>query len=102
MLKYVLIEVIAEERAEEERAYRQKAQALFDEYGIAPTRVFQIWGRKMGQVFAELGEFETEEQAAAAWSKLTADKRWQALQKERVAAGTVVPGTQEMLDLRHP
>jgi hypothetical protein len=100
MYKAVLIEIIAPGKEGEDRAYRQKAQALFDEYGIAPTRVFRVWGRKRGQVFVELGEFETQEAAWAAWTQLGEDERWQALQEERIAAGTVVQGTDEMLDLR--
>jgi hypothetical protein len=100
MFRYVTMEVITPGREADDQAYREKAQALFEKHGIAPTRVFQVWGRRMGQVCAELGEFETREQAEAAWSELAADKEWRALQKERDASGVVLPETRELLDLR--
>jgi len=100
MFRYVTMEVIAPGRDADDRAYRERAQALFEKHGIAPTRVFRVWGRKMGQVYAELGEFETQEQAEAAWSELAADKAWRALQEEREASGVIIPGTPELLDLR--
>ena len=95
MFKHVLIEVIKLGREAEDKAYREKAQKLFEKYGIAPTRVFGVMGRKHGQVFVELGEFESLEEANKVSSKLAQDEEWQRLQEERNKAGTVVPGSGE-------
>ena len=99
MIKYMVMEVIALGKGEEDRAYREKVQKLFDKYGVSPTRVWRVNGRRMGQVMAEMGEAESAEAAQAVGTKLVADAEWIALQKERNEAGTVVPGTQEVFEL---
>ena len=96
MFKSFLTEVLAEGKEAEDKAYREKAQKIFEKYGIAPTRVFQVWGRKAGQVLVELGEYESFEKAGETWTKLAQDEEWQKLQEKRNKAGTVVPGTGEI------
>jgi hypothetical protein len=98
MYKMILVEVIAWGKGEEDRAYREKSQAIFDRYGIS-QKVWRIEGRKMGQVLVELGPFSSREENEAASAKLFADEEWQALQRERIEAAVVVPGTQEFFIL---
>jgi hypothetical protein len=98
MYKMLIIEVIAPGKEQEDRAYREASQKLFDKYGVR-HKVWQIDGRKMGQVLVEFGPFEGREAAQAAADKLYADAEWQRLQAERIAAGVVVPGTQETFSL---
>ena len=86
--KFVLTEVIALGQGDQDRAYREKVQ-----------RLFEMHGRKMGQVFVELGESESREEAGAVSAKLAADEEWKKLQQERIESGTVVPGTQESFEL---
>jgi hypothetical protein len=58
-----------------------------------------VRGRKAGQVFVELGEFESRDAAEAAAAKIAADEEWVKLQQERNESGTIVPGTQELWEL---
>jgi hypothetical protein len=95
MYKMVLIEVIAPGKSKEDRAYREKSQRIFDPYGV-PHKVWGIEGRKMRQVLVEIGPFDSREDAQAAQDKFGADEEWLGLQSERIEAGVVIPGTQEL------
>ena len=95
MFKHVLMEIIAPGKYAEDKAYREKAQKLFDKYGISPTRVFGVGGRQEGLVFVEMGEFEDMQAAQAAYAELSKNEKWQKLQEERINAGTVLPGSDE-------
>jgi hypothetical protein len=96
--KMILTEVIAQGKGEQDRAYREKSQRIFDRYGV-PHKVWNIEGRKMGQVLVEFGPFGSREESEAAGAKVFTDDEWQALQQERIEAGVVVPGTQDILIL---
>ena len=98
MYKVILIEVIAPDKREEDRAYREKSQKLFDRHG-ASHKVWSIEGRKMGQVLVEFGPYESREEADAIAAKVYADEEWPSLQAKRTEAGVVVPGTQEIFIL---
>ena len=98
MYKVILTEVIAQGKGEADRAYREKSQKIFEKYG-AYHKVWSIEGRKMGQVLVEFGPFVSREESDAVGAKVDADEEWQDLQRERIEAGVVVPGTQEIFIL---
>ena len=98
MYKVVLIEVIAPGKREDDRAYREKSQKIFDRHG-APHKVWSIEGRKMGQVLVEFGPYDNQEEAEAIAAKIYADEEWPSLQAKRAEAGVVVPGTQDVFIL---
>ena len=98
MYKVILVEVIGLGRGKEDRAHREKAQHIFDRHGVA-YKAWSVEGRTMGQRLMEYGPFESREAFEAARAKLRADEEWQALQKNWIEAGVVVPGTTEAFTL---
>jgi hypothetical protein len=94
MYKVLLIEVIAHGKGEEDRADREQSQRVFDKYGM-PRKVWNVEGRKSGQVLVEYGPFASREEFEAARDKLLADEEWQDLHAKRIEAGVVVPGSGE-------
>ena len=98
MYKVILTEVIAQGKGQDDRAYREKSQRIFDRYGTF-HKVWIVQGRRMGQVLVEFGPFESREESLAVQAKIGADEEWLALQRERIAAGVVVPGTEEIFIL---
>jgi hypothetical protein len=94
MYKVILTEVIAQGKGEDDKAYREKSQRIFERHG-AFHKVWHVEGRQMGQVLVEFGPFVSREESEAVSANVSADEEWQALQRERIEAGVVVPGTQE-------
>ena len=98
MVRFMLTEVVRFGHEEEDKAYRRKAAEIMKRYGIE-VQVWRIEGRKIGQVLVDWGVFDSAEEVRERIGRLFADSDWQALEQERAAAGTIIPGTMEELRL---
>ena len=94
MIRYLLTEVVALGKEEEDKAYRERVQPILEKYGMTET-VWRVDGRRQGQILVDFGEYESREDAEKKIAQLSADREWIALQEERAKLGTIVPGTGE-------
>jgi len=94
MIRYLLTEVVALGKEEEDKAYRERVQPILEKYGMTET-VLRVDGRRQGQILVDFGEYESREDAEKKIAQLSADREWIALQEERAKLGTIVPGTGE-------
>lgn len=98
MIRGILIEVVHHNRQEEDKTYRRKAAEIMKRHGIE-VRVWRVEGRRIGEVLVDWGEFDSHDQMEERIGPLFADPEWQALEQEREAAGTILPGSMEELRL---
>jgi hypothetical protein len=96
--KVILTQVIAQGKGEEDRAYREASQRIFDRLGV-PRKVWSVEGRKVGQILIEFGPFDSREESKIAQGKLRADEELQDLQRKWIESGVGVPGTSELFIL---